>query len=192
MDYPTLPKDIESINFLLTEIYGISTESKEPMWRVSWAADQYETRMDDMTPGGVKLLYPELMSFPKYPHIKNMWILENLVLVPYHQQNEIAGMTKSYECIWKFEDRHDKPVNPEFWACQFVIDLVHAAKSGNPMNVKKYFDPNLGANAEETIEKNKQRIDQLVEELFGDESSLLGRTITGEAIAMPQNYVKEK
>lgn len=192
MDFLTLPTDIQEINRLLRDTYGIDTESSLPMWRVSWAADQYEMRVDDVTPGGVKLLFPELMNFPKYSHIKDNWILENLVLVPIQQQNEIAGLKKSYECIWRFHDRNKKPVNPEWWACQFVIDLVHAAKTGNPMQVRKYFDPELGANKEETIQKNKERIDKLVEELFGDESSLLGRTVTGEAIAMPQNYVKEK
>ena len=191
MDYPVLPTDIITINNLLRETYGIDTESAKPMYRVSWAADQYEMRVDKVTPGGVELLFPELMNFPKYSWIKDMWILENLVLVPVQQQNEIAGLKKSYECLWKFQDRTHKPINPEWWACQFVIDIVRAARTGNPMNVKKYFDPDLGSTPEETIEKNKLRIDKLVEELFGDESSLLGRTITGEAIAMPTNYVKE-
>lgn len=140
-------------------------------------------RVDDVTPSGVKLLFPEMMQFPKYSWIKGRWILENLVLIPEQNQNELGGMRKSYECLWKFEDRNDQPVQPEWWACQFIIDLVAAAKTGNPMNVRKYFDPDLGANMEETMEKNKQRIDKLVEELFGDESSLLGRTVTGEAVA---------
>lgn len=192
MDYPVLPTDIQRLNELLKESYGIDTESTLPMYRVSWAQDQYEKRYDDVTPGGVKLMLPELMTFPKYSWIKGEWILENLVLIPEFQQREVGGLKKSYECLWRFKDRHNKPVQPEWWACQFVIDLVTATKTGNPMNVRKYFDPDLGSNKEETMEKNKQRIDKLVEELFGDESSLLGRTVTGEAIAMPQNYVKEK
>ena len=183
MDYPVLPTDIQTLNELLKEHYGIDTESTMPMWRISWAADQYEMRVDDVTPSGVKLLFPEMMNFPKYSHIKTEWILENLVLVPSFQQAEIGDVKKSYECIWRFRDRNDKPVNPEWWACQFVIDLVYAAKTGNPMNVRKYFDPELGATPQETIDKNRARIDKLVEELFGDESSLLGRTVTGEAVA---------
>lgn len=184
MDYPVLPIDIQEVNRLLKETYGIDTDSTLPMWRVSWAADQYEMRVDDVTPGGVRLLFPELMNFPKYSWIKDMWILENLVLVPIQQQNEIAGVKKSYECIWKFQDRFKKPVKPEWWACQFVIDLIQSVKSQNPINTRKYIDPE----SEEPIEEQKKRIDKLVEELFGDESDLMMRTVTGEAIVVPQSY----
>ena len=183
MDYPVIPTDIQKLNELLRENYGIDTESTMPMYRISWAADQYEMRVDDVTPSGVKLLFPEMMNFPKYSWIKSEWILENLVLVPVSQQAEIGDVKKSYECLWRFRDRYKKPVQPEWWACQFVIDLVTAAKTGNPMNVRKYFDPDLGTTPQETIDKNRMRIDKLVEELFGDESSLLGRTVTGEAVA---------
>lgn len=172
-------------------MYGIDTESSQPMWRISWAADQYEMRVDDVTPLGVKLLFPELMNFPKYSWIKDNWILENLVLVPLDNLNELAGKKKSYECIWRFYDRFKKPVQPEFWACQFVIDSVNAAKTGNPMNVRKYYDPNVSSDPKEQLEINKKRIDDLVTQLFGDESDLMLRTVTGEAIVVPKNYEKE-
>ncbi len=192
MDYPVLPSHVEDINRQLRETYGIDTESSQPMWRVSWAADQYEMRVDDVTAGGVRLLFPELMKLPKYSWIKNMWILENLVLVPVNNMAEIPESKKSYECIWKFKDRFDQPVPPEFWACQFVIDLIHSVKSRNPMNVRKYYDPNVSSDPKEQMAINKKRIDDLVEQLFGDESDLMLRTVTGEAIAMPTNYKKQE
>jgi hypothetical protein len=192
MDYPVLPTDIQIINDQLREQYGIDTESKQPMWRVSWAADQYEMRVDDVTATGVRLLFPEIMRLPKYSWIKDLWILENLVLVPIQSMTEIPETKKSYECIWKFKDRWDKPVNPEYWACQFVIDLIQSVKSGNPMNVRKYYDPQTSGDAKEHLARQKKKIDDLVEQLFGDESSLMGRTVTGEAVVVPQNYTKEK
>lgn len=192
MDYPVLPSDIQVINNQLREMYGIDTESTQPMWRVSWAADQYEMRVDNVTASGVHLLFPEIMRLPKYSWIKNEWILENLVLVPESNQAEIPQFKKSYECIWRFHDRFKKPVEPYFWACQFVIDAVTAAKTGNPMNVRKYYDPQVGKNQQEQIEIDKKRIDDLVTQLFGDESDLMLRTVTGEAVTVPSNYEKEK
>jgi len=187
MDFPVIPTHIESINTQLREMYGIETETSNQMWRVVWAPDQFEMRVDNVTPGGVELLFPELQKFKKYAWIPDKWILENLVLI----SDEMGNFKKSYECIWKFEDRFKKPVQPEFWACQFVIDLVNAAKTGNPINARKYFDPTVSSDPKEQIAINKQRIDLLVEQLFGDESDLMLRTVTGEAIAMPQNYKKQ-
>jgi hypothetical protein len=192
MDFPTLPHNVQALNLHLRMTYGIDTESTMPMYRISWAPDQYEKRMENVTPTGIQLLHPILMELPKYPWVGPRWILEILVLVPEVNSNELAGLKKSYECLWKFEDRRKEPVDPEMWACEFIIDARRAAITGNPMNVRRYFDPDVGKNTMEQLEINKKRIDELVEQLFGDESSLLGRTVTGEAVAMPQNYVKEK
>jgi hypothetical protein len=45
--------------------------------------------------------------------------------------------------------------------------------------MRKYVDEE----AKNPMEAQKERIDKLQEELFGDESSLLLRTVTGEAVA---------
>lgn len=177
MEYPTLPTDIVTINNQLRETFGIDTISTEPIWRVAWSNDQYEHRMTDRTVEGLIMLSPELRILPKYQWIKSRWILERLVIVPEFQAWELGGKKVSYECIWKFEDRNKEAVPPVFSACQFIIQLVYAAQGHSPM--PKYIDPE----SEEPIEEQKKRIDLLVEELFGDESSLLGRTITGESTA---------
>lgn len=192
MDYPVLPTNVQEINRQLQESYGIDTESTQPMWRVSWAADQYEMRVDNVTASGVQLLFPEIMRLPKYSWIKDEWILENLVLVPIQNQADIPEFKKSYECIWRFHDRFKKPIEPHFWACQFLIDAITAVKTGNPMNVRKYYDPQVGKTTKEQLEIDKKRIDDLVEQLFGDESDLMMRTVTGEAIVVPQNYQKKE
>ena len=177
MEYPILPTDIITINNQLREEFGIDTETTNPIWRISWSNDQFEHRMTDRTPEGLSMLSPEIRILPKYQWIKSRWILERLVIVPEFQAWELGGKKVSYECIWKFEDRRNEAVPPMFPACQFIINLVYAAQGHSPM--PKYIDPE----SKEPIEEQKKRIDDLMEELFGDESNLLGMTITGEAVA---------
>jgi len=177
MDYPTLPTDITTINNQLREEFGIDTESTDPIWRISWSNDQFEHRLTDRTPEGLVMLSPQLSILPKYQHVRDRWILERLVIVPDFQAFELGGKKVSYECVWKFEGRRKEPVPPMFPACQFIINLIFAAQGHRPM--PKYIDPE----STEPIEEQKKRIDNLVEELFGDESNLLGMTVTGEAVA---------
>lgn len=186
MDYPKIPTAIRFINKQLVDHFGVSTENTNPIWRVSWSNDQFEKRKTIHTPSGIQLLEPMVMELPKYQHVKDRWILERLVLVPEFQQDELAGVAYSYECMWVFQDGKNEPVEPIFEAAKFVVDTVYAAMGKS--SLRKYTDPESA----EPLEMKNQRVDKLMEELFGDESSLLGRTITGEAIAMPTNYVKEK
>jgi hypothetical protein len=186
MEYPTLPVDIRKINQELAEYFGIDTITGEPIWRLSWSNDQYENRLSEYTPSGIQLITPEIQYLPKYPWIKSRWILERLVIVPDFQQVELAGKQVSYECMKKFEDRFERATQPTFEACKFIVDLVYAALGKSPM--PKYIDPE----SEEPLEAQKARIDKLVEELFGDESDLLGRTVTGEAIIVPRTFQRSE
>lgn len=178
MDYPKLPSQVRHLNRHLITHFGVETESTNAMWRVCWSNDQYENREDSVTEAGVYLLFPQVMLLSKYPWAKNKWMLENLVLVPEFQQCELGGSRKSYECIHAFKEN----VIPSFEACKFLVDLINAAKGKSPM--PKYVDPD----EKNPLEAQEKRIDKLVEELFGDESNLLGRTVTGQAIIVPRNY----
>lgn len=172
MLYPVLPPEIKRINRQLESHFGIDTESMKQMWRVVWSDDQIEKRLTDRTDSGIILLNPELRDLPKYQWIVSHWVLENLVAVPEFQQFEVAGAKVSYEPIHAFRDDR----KPSFEACKFLIDLINSVKGKGTL--KKYVDPD----AENPIEKANERVDKLMEELFGDESNLLGRTITGEAV----------
>jgi hypothetical protein len=154
-----------------------------PMWRVSWSEDQYEKRKSDVTASGIQLLTPQVMEFKKYSYIKDRYLLENWVIVPEFQQNELCGVKKSYECMWNFSDSLGRPIIPTFEACKFIIDAVNAVKGKSSLH--RYIEPEENGNTPEAIEK---RTDKLVEELFGDESGLLLRTVTGEASVVPSNY----
>lgn len=178
MDFVILPGAVQQINRQLIEEYGIDSDGGGAMWRVSWSNDQYEKRLSKFTPEGIELLLPEVQTLPKYPWIKDRWILERLVLIPEVNTIEIPEFKKSYECMWKFENAYtEEALPPQFVVAKFVADTVYASLGKQSM--AKYVDEE----AKNPIESREKRINQLTEELFGDESSLLGRTITGEAVA---------
>lgn len=178
MDFVILPGSVQQINRQLIEEYGIDSEGSGAMWRVSWSNDQYEKRLSTHSEKGIQLLHAEVLNLPKYQWIKDRWILERLCLVPDVNVGELPSTRKSYECMWKFENAYnEEALPPNFTVAKFVADSVYASLGKSSM--AKYVDEE----AKNPIESREARITQLTEELFGDESSLLGRTITGEAVA---------
>lgn len=187
-----MAEKIETINEYLKVTFGIDTDDGQPIFRVVWSEDQYEKRETKYTDSGVELLYPEVRLLPKYKQfIKDSYILERRVLVPDISKQELAGAHKSYEPLWVFRGTDGNPIPPAIIACKFVIDAVYAALGKKSLS--KYKDPMEGLTQEEAYELNKQRIDKIQEELFGDESGLLGDTIdaSGSTIIMPKNYDKD-
>lgn len=182
-----IPQEITDINRQLIEHFGVDTDSSAAMWRVVWSDDQYEQRLTNHTDEGFELLQPEVRMLPKYKQwIQHAWVLENLVIVPVQNMNELPSTAKSYEPIWPFLDpKTDKPIEPVFWACKFVIDTVNAAKGKSSM--AKYVDEE----AKNPIEQQELRINKLTEELFGSESMLMGRTVTGEAVGYTTSEEKK-
>jgi|SRR5215831_330823 len=179
MDFPELPEDVKIINKLLLDNYGMDTLTKKAMWRVSWSNDQYEMRQTKYTPEGFELLTPVVRELPKYQWVKDRWILERLVLIPEINWSELPADTQSYECMYPFENIYNgEALPPKYEACEFVINAVYAAMGKKSMR-RKYVD----AEESHPVEVKEARINELMHELFGDESSLLGRTITGEAVA---------
>jgi hypothetical protein len=178
MNFPELPTDVRTINQRLKDYFGLDSVTGRPMWKVSWSNDQFEKRTVEYTPEGLALMYPQVMEMPKYSWIKDRWILERLVMIPDINRAELPADILSYECMYIFENpRTNDALPPKYEACRFVIDTVYAAMGKS--SLRKYVDEE----ANHPVEHKQQRIDTLVEELFGDESSLLGRTITGEAVA---------
>lgn len=183
MDFPELPQDVKRINQQLIDHFGVDTISGAAMWRVSWSNDQYEKRLTDCTPEGLTLLFPEVRELPKYQWIRDRWILERLCLIPDINVAELPTQRQSYECMYPFENAYTgDALPPNFEAARFVVNAVYAAMGKRGM--RHYIDDL----AKESPEQKAARIDKLQEELFGDESSLLGRTITGEAIVVPPSY----
>jgi len=178
-----LAEPIESINGQLVDLFGVDTGTGQAMFRVVWSEDQFEKRLTDRTDSGIQLLIPVVKLLPKYRQwIHEKYVLERLVIVPETNISELAGLKLSYEPLWVFKSDKDEYVPPTLWGSKFVIDTLYAAIG--KQSLAKYVDEE----SKHPIEAREKRIGKLTEELFGDESSLLGRTITGEAIAMPQSY----
>ncbi len=180
MRYAQLPADIKKLNRQLESHFGVDTESMKQMWRVCWSDDQFEKRLSKHTAAGIELLFPEVMNLPKYPWIKGRWVLENLVNIPEPSQEELPQFKKSYECMYAFPTKDGMPIVPSFRACKFVFDMIQAVKGKT--SLAKYKDPYAGLSTSDIKDKYEAEIKALEEELFGDESGLLGRTITGEAV----------
>lgn len=183
-----MAEKIETINSFLRDNYGIDTEDSLPIFRVVWSEDQYEKRETKFTDTGIELLTPEVRTVPKYSYLKDVYVLERRVLVPEQNQKELAGAVKSYEPLWNFKQEDGTPIPPTIQGCKFIIDTVYAAIGKKSLN--QYKDPMEGLTPAEAYELNKQRIDKIQEELFGDESSLGGETFTesGKSIFVPKNY----
>lgn len=183
---------VARINQQLIEMFGIDTESTNPMWRVVWSDDQFEWRrgvFDDITPAGIYLRTVEEVRYvPKYRQwIHHKYVLERLVAVPEMNREELPASKTSYEIMWTFEDKDGNFLPPRIDACKFIIDTVYAAQYGTK-NLKKYVDPE--PNQEAYLENRKKTIDNLIEELFGDQSTLGGDTVKsgGSTIITPSEF----
>jgi hypothetical protein len=178
-----LAEPIESINQQLIDLFGLDTSSGQPMFRIVWSEDQFEKRLTDRSDKGLVLPTSVIKLLPKYKQwIKERFVLERLIIVPEVNIQELAGIKLSYEPLWVFQGRNDEYVPPTLWGSKFVIDTLYAAMG--KQSLVRYVDEE----AKHPIETREKRIEQLTEELFGDESNILGRTVTGEAIVVPQSY----
>jgi len=182
-----IPQEITEINRQLKEHFGIdSDDGVSPIWRLVWSEDQYEHRLTNHSREGFELPYPQVRLLPKYKQWINppCWVLERLVVVPIQNLNELPSQAKSYEPIHPFlNPKTEMPIDPVFRACKFLVDCIYAAQGKRSM--AKYVD-------EEALhpeESRKERIDNLVLELFGDESMLMGRTVTGEAVGFTTSKI---
>lgn len=180
-----LTEKIETINDLLETHFGIDTISGIPIWRVVWSEDQFEKRLVDTTPSGVLLLKPEVREVPKYRQwVQEKYVLERLVLVPDVDKETLPSQKVSYEPMWVFQDNKGNPLPPRFEYCQLIVDTVYAALGKS--SLAKYIHPGADeVEPEVAIAKQKARIDNVCQELFGDESGLDGSLVHGEGIVVP-------
>ncbi len=181
---------VEDINRQLLDSFGIDTISGQAMWRVVWSDDQFEKRLTEYSDSGVKLLYPEVRELPKYRQwIPSKFVLERLVLVPDASMPELPTSKLSYEPIYIFENANGYPLPPRFDACQFAIQCVYSAQGKGYVEV--YKDPEAGLNTKQLLEQKNDRLNELENSLFGDESGLKGKThLTKEAVVIDSTKSK--
>jgi hypothetical protein len=149
-----------------------------------WADDEVEKRLVNESAGGIVLLFPEFREMKKYSYLPHVYVLERLVVVPEEQQKEL-GVKISYEPLWAFRDRNNNPLPPTWIASKVVIDSLYAALGKS--SLRKYVDDEKNT----TPEGRDQRITEMQEELFGDETETGDALRYGEGIVVPSNYSKE-
>jgi len=180
--------ELDYINKQLIDFYGIDTDTGRPIWRVSYADDEYEIRYGtwrDITPEGILLReVTEARQVKKYPWLENRYVLEQLVIVPIADQRTLPSQRLSYEPLWIFEDKQLNYLPPRLDACKFIIDTVNAAKGKG--NLAKYKD-----STERLLTEQDARQRVIHEQLFGDETNISDALSSGEAVTVPNNYETE-
>ena len=183
---PELVEPIENLNKRLLEHYGKADDNRA-IYRIVWANDQHEKRFgtfEDFSTEGIYLrTITEAREVPKYPYLKDLYVLENLVVVPDDSVREL-GIKISYEPLFSFMDKAGFPLPPKWEAAKWVIDVTRAAIHGDHLKAK-YIDPLINNSKEE----NDARIAVMREALFGNESPVGDALANKEStIIVPRNY----
>lgn len=178
-------ESLDTLNARLVDYYGIDSSTGRPIFRIVWANDETEKRLVDELRGGIQLMYPIVMEVEKYPYLKNLYVLERLVVIPEVNQAELPTAKLSYEPLWAYRDENAHPMPPIWDATKFVIDTLYAALGKK--SLAKYVDSEKNT----TPEGLDQRIVELQEELFGNETEVGDALAYKEGIVVPPNYKKE-
>jgi len=176
---------IEVLNQRLIDHFGLDSDTGRPMFRITWANDELEKRLTDHTPEGIHLMYPEVREMRKYPYLKDLYVLERLVVVPDINQRELPVSKLSYEPVWAYRDNDNRPLPPLWSATKFIIDTLYAALGKKSM--AKYVDDEKNT----TIEGKEMRITELCEELFGNENDTTDALAYKEGVVVPSNFKSE-
>jgi hypothetical protein len=178
-------ESIETLNDRLVEYFGVDTLTGHPIFRIVWANDQVEKRLMPTLDSGVQLLYPAVREVKKYPYAKDLYLLERLVVVPEADRAELADVKQSYEPIWAYCNDNREPIPPIWPATKFIVDTLYAALGKK--SLRKYIDDEKNT----TPEGREQKISELAEELFGNETTVGDALAYKDAVVVPRNYEKE-
>lgn len=171
-----LPETVKTLNNRLADYFGYF-DGFNPNYRIVWSDDQYENRRVAFTPEGLELIHPEVRKVRKYNYIKERFLLEKLLPVGEMTSDELVDKL-SYECIWNFEDRNGFPLPPIWSAIELIIDTLHKNMGKKTI----YREP------EKSVESEKARIDNLITDLFGNETSTTDALAYGSGVSVPSNY----
>jgi hypothetical protein len=176
---------LEILNQRLIDEYGIDSSTGRPMFRITWANDETEKRLVDTLDSGIQLSTPVVREVKKYPYLKDLYVLERLVVVPDVNQRELPTSKLSYEPLWAYRGPDQCPIPPIWEPTKFIIDTLYAALGKK--SLAKYIDTEENT----TPEGMDARIVKLQEELFGNETDTGDALAYNEGIVVPSNYKKE-
>jgi hypothetical protein len=175
-------ESIETLNTRLVDFFGTDSNSGKPMFRIVWANDETEKRMVGETENGVQLLFAEVRLVKKYPYLKDLYLLEQLVAVPDMNIDELPTQKLSYEPLWAYCNDKRIPRPPTWPATKLIIDTMFAVKGVH--SLRKYVDSELNT----TEDGRQERIKLIHEELFGDETETGDALRYKEGIVVPNSY----
>jgi len=179
-----LTETIDSLNKQLRDLYGVDTVSGLPIWRIVWSETQFEKRLTNFTDGGIELLYPEIRELPKYRQwIQEKYVLEQLVVVPAINLNELGGAKVSYEPKYVYMDKGMNYAPPCIEVSQFIIDTIYAAMGKS--SLAKYKDSN------ERPDEREVRLQRIERELFGNETEVGDALAHGEGVGFTTSKILE-
>lgn len=185
-----LTEPIESINNQLIDLFGIDTISGQPIWRIVWSNDQWEHRLSDCTPEGFQLVQPTVQWLPKYKQwIPDKFVLERLVAVPEVSKEILPASNTSYEPIFVFENSKHEYLPPKLTVAKFAIDAVYAAQGKS--SLAKYKDPDAGLNTADLIQKKREELAELENDLYGNETATGDALAYGHGVVVPHNFKGE-
>jgi hypothetical protein len=175
---------IETLNQRLIDHFGLDSDTGRAMFRITWANDELEKRKVLESEFGVTLLFPEVREVRKYPYLKDLYVLERLVVVPDINKDELPTQKLSYEPLWAYRDDDGHPLPPLWTPTKFVIDTLYAALGKK--SLRKYVDSEKNT----TIEGKEQRITELHAELFGNETEVGDALRYKDGVVVPSTYEK--
>jgi len=175
-----MAESIESLNQHLIDHYGIDSDTGRAIFRITWANDETEKRLMAFTDGGIEMLYPAVREVKKYPYLKDLYVLERLVVVPEINREELPTQKLSYEPVWAYRDANNNPLPPIWDATKLIVDTLYAALGKKSLR-------NYIKNPEEDKEA---RIAKLQNELFGNETDVSDALTYKSGIVVPNKEFK--
>lgn len=176
-------ESIERLNQQLADLFGIDTNSSNPIWRIVWADDQREKRLTKYSPMGVEYLYPMPVELPKYAHIKERYVLEKLEVVPLQHVEELCGLRVAYNVKWVFENEKVGYLPPRLDVAQLVIHTLNFAQHGNRSGLRKY--------VQDADEEKRKEFERIWSDLFGNETDVTDALRYKEAVTVPSKQFGE-
>lgn len=185
----------EAYNERLKENYGIDTVTRLPMWRISWAPSQFAKQFgtyNDFTDSGLFIRsVTEVREVPKYSYLKDLYVLELLMIVPTANEKDLVGAKLTYECMHPYMHKINETYLPPNWVfTEWVIDCYYAARGTK--SLRKYVSDDSDAPAHlQGLEAKRKRVDEITRYLYGNETSVTDALAYGTAVTVPNKQFSE-
>ncbi len=179
-----LPETLKIFNTRLEDAYGRTDDKAN--FRVIWSEDEFEHRWSNYSLEGFELVRPEVQYRPKYKQwVQDKYILERLTAVPAVQENDLVQVL-SYEPLWVFENNQGATV-PTMQVLRFIVE--NTLRAIETQGYVKYKDPE--AKQDEALELQQMRVEELIKELYGNETEVGDALSYKEGVTVPSTYIKQ-